>query len=125
MHRFGIRLTLDKHTREGGRWDSGIGEDGRLTTRRWFDGISEKIEKWHYNCGSYNFSVVLTFSGITLEKIEQIGYGSGKSDCIGAAARKSELMNRLQNLANKLDRSKEELLDEAVHDLVRKYEQKE
>ena len=46
-----------------------------------------RIENWYYNCGSNGFLYVLRFVQGDLESIRQEGYGTGKSDCTGAANR--------------------------------------
>ena len=42
--------------------------------------ISQKVEKWYYNCGKGNFIRVLTFKGGILTYIEIGGRGSGQAD---------------------------------------------
>lgn len=48
---------------------------------------TERVEKWHYNCGKGKFIYILKFRGGVLKEIERGGYGSGKSDCVGANKR--------------------------------------
>lgn len=102
--------------------------------------VSEKVEKWYYNCGAYSFSVTLTFVGTDLETIEQLDYGTGESDCLGASSRRTGyqqkgegragrdkgpdagLMKRFRNLSERLERPQDELLEEAMKDLLKKYE---
>ncbi len=53
-----------------------------------YGSVTVKIEEWYYNCGSYNFSYILSFRGGILEGIKQTGYGEGKSDCDRSFSRK-------------------------------------
>jgi len=48
-----------------------------------------KVEEWYYNCGSRNFSYILSFKGSVLKEIKQTGYGDGKSDCDRSFSRKN------------------------------------
>jgi hypothetical protein len=47
--------------------------------------VSLVIERWYYDCGVHRFLKILTFQGGILKQIRDGGYGSGKSDCLGAA----------------------------------------
>lgn len=42
--------------------------------------ISQKVEKWYYNCGRGNFIKILTFKSGILTSIEIGGRGSGQPD---------------------------------------------
>ena len=42
------------------------------------------VEKWYYNCGYSDFLYVLRFVNGVLDSIENLGYGTGQSDCLGA-----------------------------------------
>ena len=46
-----------------------------------------RVENWFYNCGSSGFLYLLRFVEGALESINNEGYGSGQSDCTGAANR--------------------------------------
>jgi hypothetical protein len=60
-------------------------EEFLFPEERYKDGAYEtktvKVEEWYYNCGSRNFSYILSFKGSALKEIKQVGYGDGKSDC--------------------------------------------
>ena len=43
--------------------------------------VTEKVEKWYYNCGQFDFIYVLTIKAGQLVKIETAGRGSGESRC--------------------------------------------
>ena len=46
-----------------------------------------RMENWFYNCGSDGFLYVLRIVNGELQSIETEGYGTGRSDCTGAANR--------------------------------------
>ena len=46
-----------------------------------------RTENWFFNCGSDGFLYVLGLVNGELQRIEIEGYGSGRSDCTGAANR--------------------------------------
>jgi hypothetical protein len=56
-----------------------------------YGSVTVKMEEWYYNCGSRNFSYILSFKGSILEEIKQTGYGEGKSDCDGPSSSKGTL----------------------------------
>jgi hypothetical protein len=91
-----------------------------------YRGVTRKIEEWYYNCGSNNFSYILIFEGNELKRIEQVGYGKGESDCNGPGSRRLQKetftpMKRLRELSDQTGRPLDELLEEAVEDLLKKY----
>ena len=93
-----------------------------------YRGITRRIEEWYYNCGTNNFSYLLIFEGSLLKRIEQIGYGQGQSDCLGAREGKTdsfplgeELVEKLRRLSYQLGTPVDDLLKEAVDDLIKKY----
>ena len=52
--------------------------------------LSEKVEKWYYNCGSHKFIQILTLRAGVVESIKIGDYGRGESDCTGAESRERE-----------------------------------
>jgi hypothetical protein len=103
------------------------GED-KPSTPGVYRGITRKVEEWYYNCGANNFSYLLIFEGSLLKRIEQIGYGRGQSDCLGAKSSKTdsfplgeELVEKLRRLSYQLGTPVDDLLQEAVDDLLKKY----
>jgi len=61
---------------------------GEMNRRGGFGGqyseVSEKIEKWYYNCGQFDFVYVLTIRAGQVTKIDTERRGTGKSKCKGA-----------------------------------------
>ncbi len=99
-----------------------------------YRGVSRKVEEWYYNCGTYNFSYSLIFLGNELKSIEQVGYGKGESNCSGAGLRKRNekmeenspkldryLVKKLEILSRQLERPVDDLLEEAIEDIYKKY----
>jgi len=62
---------------------------GRIRGRRVYMDSKDTVytEIWYYNCGKNEFIRILTFEGGVLNSIELGGYGTGKSDCVGAEKR--------------------------------------
>jgi hypothetical protein len=99
--------------------------------------VTVKMEEWYYNCGSHNFSYILSFKGNILEEIKQTGYGEGKSECDGPSSKvalpeTSEGQPQEENACDKMLKSVSELSDktgipsnvlmmEAVNYLYKKY----
>jgi hypothetical protein len=103
-----------------------------------YGSVTVKIEEWYYNCGSHNFSYILSFKGNILNEIKQTGYGEGKSECDGPSVSKGALpdtseaqamderacdktLKPISELAKKTGIPVDILMREAVNYLFKKY----
>jgi hypothetical protein len=103
-----------------------------------YDSVTVKMEDWYYNCGSRNFSYILSFKGSVLMDIKQTGYGDGKSDCDRSFSRKDvtpdipekesleknvcdKTLKPFKELSKKTGIPADELVKEAINYLYIKY----
>jgi hypothetical protein len=130
---------------------TGTGEEGYYSERKGetlfpeekykdgqYESVTVKMEEWFYNCGSHNFSYILSFKGNILNEIKQTGYGEGKSECDGPSSSKDTLpdtsevqpleestcdntLKPISELAKKTGIPADILMREAVNYLYKKY----
>ena len=66
------------------RWiEEGEKEEDLDITRKRYDEIYIRVERWYYDFGSHKFIQILTFRGGILKKIETGDYGGAKWDITG------------------------------------------
>jgi hypothetical protein len=78
------------------------GTSNRNSSTGGYAEITEELEEWYYNCGSYGFNTYLIFKGSRLFKIRLGTYGRGESYCDGIE----------ENPINKQTTSSDKSLDE-------------